>query len=603
MDQWMSNTLNGLIAEVTVPTEHPSERNPHSVPAPAYEPLRGTAETMVAAPQEQGMEEDLDRIRSKLALWDAKEEQLDVEPPPAVQPFRPSDRVYVLGLDAAGRFIAHTLAGSLSIPPVRYLFHKRYLSQKWKMSEKKVTLFRGHESAARSRIIPEYMPEEAELEPEDLKEEVIYNLVVTVSAAQAVQAIGRIKHRIDYRTSICLVNDGLGVAEAVIEAHFPNEASRPSFILGHLTTKLHKMRNRFSVTEVRPGRLYLSLFSPEGRGVDANFAAKRHPPLPRITRATHFLRILTAMPGLNATGHPMPDFLLKKLPLVAFRTIVDPLAALLDCRYEDLRGNAHARVLMDRLMGELGRVVSKLPECRDSQRLKNFVLSGELREEVLHKLMLQRTANSMMRAQVGLGWDTDVEYLSGYFVKRGQEVKAGVTALDSIMWGVKAKQIAVLRQLARGEIPFEEVTSKHRETKMDDSELDRIRKARLEQLKAQGGGSKGGPSAGGNGQEQAQRQQQEAEARKSILNQILEPEAADRLGRIRLVKEQRATDIENRLIMLAQTGQIRQKVSETQLKELLNAVADNKEEEKIVVSRRKGWEDDDDDLLISTSSL
>lgn len=89
----------------------------------------------------------------------------------------------------------------------------------------------------------------------------------------------------------------------------------------------------------------------------------------------------------------------------------------------------------------------------------------------------------------------------------------------------------------------------------------------------------------------------ESEARQSILNQILHPEAADRLGRIRLVKESRAVDVENRLIMLARTGQLRQKVTEDQLKELLNAVADTREEEKIVVSRRKGWEDDDDDLL------
>ncbi|PKS12082.1 hypothetical protein jhhlp_001378 [Lomentospora prolificans] len=109
-----------------------------------------------------------------------------------------------------------------------------------------------------------------------------------------------------------------------------------------------------------------------------------------------------------------------------------------------------------------------------------------------------------------------------------------------------------------------------------DDELEKIRKARLEQLKASGGGSGG------------------AEARKSMLDQILHPEAADRLGRIRMVKESRATEIENRLIMLAQSGQLRQKVTEEQLKELLNAVADNKEEEKIVVSRRKAWDDDDD---------
>ncbi|EMR67519.1 putative dsdna-binding protein pdcd5 protein [Eutypa lata UCREL1] len=88
------------------------------------------------------------------------------------------------------------------------------------------------------------------------------------------------------------------------------------------------------------------------------------------------------------------------------------------------------------------------------------------------------------------------------------------------------------------------------------------------------------------------------EARKSILNQILQPEAADRLGRIRLVKEQRATDVENRLIMLARTGQLRQKVTEDQLKELLNAVAESSQhEDKIVVDRRKGWDDDDDDDL------
>lgn len=82
-----------------------------------------------------------------------------------------------------------------------------------------------------------------------------------------------------------------------------------------------------------------------------------------------------------------------------------------------------------------------------------------------------------------------------------------------------------------------------------------------------------------------------------MLDQILHPEAADRLGRIRMVKEERATDIENRLLALAQTGQLRQKVTEAQLKDLLNAMADNKEAEKIVVNRRKVWDDDDDDLL------
>lgn len=89
-----------------------------------------------------------------------------------------------------------------------------------------------------------------------------------------------------------------------------------------------------------------------------------------------------------------------------------------------------------------------------------------------------------------------------------------------------------------------------------------------------------------------------ADQRSNILSQILTPDAADRLGRIRLVKESRAADIENRLIMLARTGQIRQKVTEEQLKEILGAVAEQneKEEQKIVVNRRGGGWDDDDEL-------
>ncbi|KAJ5306551.1 hypothetical protein PENANT_c031G07821 [Penicillium antarcticum] len=136
---------------------------------------------------------------------------------------------------------------------------------------------------------------------------------------------------------------------------------------------------------------------------------------------------------------------------------------------------------------------------------------------------------------------------------------------------------------------------------MADAELEEIRRARLAQLQQQQG-ARGGPAGQDGGDQAQQRQQAEAERRASIMTQILDPAAADRLGRIRLVKESRATDIENRLIMLAQSGQLRQKVTEEQLKELLGAVAENQrkeeEEQKIVISRRKGgWDDDDDDLL------
>lgn len=91
-----------------------------------------------------------------------------------------------------------------------------------------------------------------------------------------------------------------------------------------------------------------------------------------------------------------------------------------------------------------------------------------------------------------------------------------------------------------------------------------------------------------------------------MLSQILEPLAADRLGRIRMVNAKRAEDVENRLIMLARSGQLRQRVTEEQLKDILGAVAKQQEESggdsggggQVKVVRKGGWDDDDlDDLL------
>ncbi|KAL1837061.1 hypothetical protein VTJ49DRAFT_4313 [Mycothermus thermophilus] len=406
---------------------------------------------------------ELNRIRSKVGLWDADERQARAEAKPVCQQplFETSDQLHVMGLNLTGRYIAHALAGCQTIPPVRYILHSRSIERKWREAGEQLMLHRGFQTITQHRVIGEYAPlPDSEhvlshgVDPE--LAEPIANLIVTLPAAHVVRAIGRIRHRLDHRSTICLVNDGLGVAEALIEAYFPDELTRPVFVLGHFTTSLGHTTQNFSVAEIRSGRLYLSLLSTHGRREPGqHFRIKRHPPPERTVRATHLIRLLSAIPGLHATGHPMHDFLRYKLPSVVFRTVVDPIAALLDCRYDQVARNAYARQLMDRLFGEVARVVSLLPECRDSERLRLYVTSARFRDDVFHKLMRQRTADSRMRSLVGRGFDTDIDFLSGYFVRRGHEVQAPPRALDSIMWAVKARQLVVMEEMA-GDIPFEQ---------------------------------------------------------------------------------------------------------------------------------------------------
>lgn len=122
---------------------------------------------------------------------------------------------------------------------------------------------------------------------------------------------------------------------------------------------------------------------------------------------------------------------------------------------------------------------------------------------------------------------------------------------------------------------------------MDDDDLQKIRQARLQELQGQQAGAAGAAD---------QKREQEDEARKSILSQICTPEAVDRLGRIAMVKAERARDIERRLVMLAQTNQLKQRVTEEELISLIGMIDEKqKEEQKVVISRRKTSIDDDDD--------
>ncbi|KAK4993024.1 hypothetical protein LTR50_000730 [Elasticomyces elasticus] len=118
-----------------------------------------------------------------------------------------------------------------------------------------------------------------------------------------------------------------------------------------------------------------------------------------------------------------------------------------------------------------------------------------------------------------------------------------------------------------------------------------IRRARLQQLRQQQQSNSG---AGAEQDEQKTR-----DTRTTLLAQILHPEASDRLGRIRLVKESRATEVEDRLIALARAGQLREKVSEAQLKEMLEAVSEQRREGgRVRVVRRGGkggWGEEEDE--------
>jgi programmed cell death protein 5 len=113
---------------------------------------------------------------------------------------------------------------------------------------------------------------------------------------------------------------------------------------------------------------------------------------------------------------------------------------------------------------------------------------------------------------------------------------------------------------------------------MGDDELAEIRRKRMAQMQQQAVDQQ-------MMQEEMERKQQADAQMHMILMQILEPEARERLNAIRLTRPDFARAVEQQLVLLAQSGRLKQKITDTQLKALLQQIQPAKKEFNI---RRKG---------------
>ena len=112
-----------------------------------------------------------------------------------------------------------------------------------------------------------------------------------------------------------------------------------------------------------------------------------------------------------------------------------------------------------------------------------------------------------------------------------------------------------------------------------DDELEAIRKKKLLELQQQQMGSQAAL-------EEESRKKEFDEQKKAVLRQILTTEARERLGRIKIARPDVAENIENQLIMFAQSGQLKNKINDEQLRELLSKIIPKKRDIKI---KRRGF--------------
>ncbi|MDO9034485.1 MAG: DNA-binding protein [Methanoregula sp.] len=101
---------------------------------------------------------------------------------------------------------------------------------------------------------------------------------------------------------------------------------------------------------------------------------------------------------------------------------------------------------------------------------------------------------------------------------------------------------------------------------MGDDELSELRKRRMAQMQQQAGDQQAMA-------EELERQQKQKSQIQMLLMQVLEPDARERLNTIKLTKPEFVASVEQQLVSLAQSGRLKNKITDAQLKELLRQLA------------------------------
>ena len=150
---------------------------------------------------------------------------------------------------------------------------------------------------------------------------------------------------------------------------------------------------------------------------------------------------------LCATSFAPPDLLQLQLEKLAVSSIISPLTTLLDARNGALLYNFHLTRALRLLLAETSFVLRSLPELAHMPNVAHRFSSDRLETLVVGVANKTRKHLSSMVADMQNGHRTEVEYINGWIVKRGEELGVRCAMNYLVMQLVRGKFSMVAREL------------------------------------------------------------------------------------------------------------------------------------------------------------
>ncbi|PHH66407.1 hypothetical protein CDD81_7462 [Ophiocordyceps australis] len=231
----------------------------------------------------------------------------------------------------------------------------------------------------------------------------------------------------------------------MVEGSFP----KTKIIMGHMTHRFCFNENFDSVKQLRHGVTKVT--------VHGMSAAEQADAYKEIDPQISILHGLCSVKDLQLSLSPFDEWLRYKLPEVIFNSVVEPVCALLDIRYKSLLKNKAAQRAMELLLSEIIRVIGRLPEIEGSYLIRSF-LQGDTIHRALHKRILSKKSQpSLLLRRVKSGLPTDVDYMNGFFLRRGKALGIDTSMNNLVKDLINAKHASFINK-TESYVPLEQMS-------------------------------------------------------------------------------------------------------------------------------------------------
>lgn len=368
-----------------------------------------------------------------------------------------------MGMGSIGTFIAHSLQCLPNPPPLSLTMHKPEMYEDFKQKRRVLRLINKKTQINDEQT--EYDVDLADTDPDTgytywkhishniagtrnplhppTKDEILpsgevymHAVIVTVKSKDTVAALRSVKHRLNALSTICLIQNGMGQIEELNREVFTDPSTRPTYMLGVISHGVHLASN-FVAIHAGFGTVALGVMrdldkfplppksSPVPSSLSPSERSRFYPTdadLYSALSSRYLLRTLTRSPILACAAFPTLDLLQLQLEKLAINAVMNPLTALLDLPNGRLLHNHALSKVQRLLLAEISLVLRSLPELEGVPNVR-MRFSPE-RLETLTMSVTAKTAenSSSMREDIRKGRATEVEYINGYVVKRGEEM-------------------------------------------------------------------------------------------------------------------------------------------------------------------------------------